>query len=343
MENNKLNKDIHFNNFVYKHIRKTSIYSSILMFPFFIIVILISIKIPFKEIFTPLELSVANSAKTVYESGIEYVELTLSEVHYTGYDSYRRNKKNGSYYYSLVNNNCTLILIETKSKKPPKLLSDYKINARLIEDSELSETVIKKLAKDLDWTVDGLTSVTSNITIDETAYHKEIYIYVGLTLITLIIIFISIIIKNIIYILFPGFHPSCIFFTRLGGSIKELNKVNYEICNDVVLKADNIILTEKYIISATTFNLEIIPIRSVFWIYEHIPAHHRIKNPSSHTLIFVCRHKIYFDFKRISSDNLSEIIKYIENRYPSILLGYSKENHDITLKKIHQKNHKQRK
>lgn len=342
MQNNKLNKDIHFNNFVYKHIRKTSIYSSILMLPFLIIVIFIGFKIPFTEIFSPLELSVANSAKTVYESGIEYVELTLSEVHYTGYDSYRRNKKTGSYYYSLVNNNCTLILIETKYKKPPKQLTDYKINARLIKDSDLSETVIKKLANDIDWTVDGLNSVTSDITIDETAYHKEIYLYVGLTLITLIIIFISIIIKNIIYIIFPGFHPACIFFTRLGGSIKELNKVNYEIIYDVILKADNIILTEKYIISATTFNLEIIPIRSILWAYEHIPSHHRIKNISSHTLIFLCRHKIYFDFKKISSDNLSEIIKFIENRYPSILIGYSKENHDLAHQKIHNKNHQKK-
>lgn len=337
MQNNKLNNDIHFNNFVYKHIRKSSVFSSILMLPFLILVIFICFKIPFKEIFFPLELSVANSAKNVYESGVEYVELTLSEVHYTGYDSYRRNKKIGSYYYSLVNNNCTLILIENKYNNPPKQLTDYKINARLIENSDLSETVIKKLAKDIDWTVDGLNSVTSNITIDETAYHKEIYLYVGLTLVTLIVIFISIIIKNIIYIIFPGFHPACIFFTRLGGSIKELNKVNYEVNNDVILKADNIVLTEKYIISATTFNLEIIPIRSILWIYEHIPSHHQIKNTSSHTLIFVCRHKIYFDFKRISSDSLSEVIKYIENRYPSILIGYSKENHDLTFQKINHK------
>ena len=342
MENNKINIDIQFNNFVYKHIRKISIYSSILMLPFLIVVIFICFKIPFKEIFSPLELSVANSAKNVYESEIEYVELTLSEVHYTGYDSYRRNQKIGSYYYSLVNNNCTLILIKNKSSNPPKQLTNYKINARLIKDSDLSETIIKKLAKDIDWTVDGLNSVTSNITIDETAYHKEIYLYVGLTLISLIIIFISIIIKNIIYIIFPGFHPACIFFTRLGGSLKELNKVNYEISYDAILKADNIILTEKYIISATTFNLEIIPIRSVIWTYEYIPSHHRIKNTSSHTLIFVCRHKIYFDFKRISSDSLSEIIKYIENRYPSILLGYSKDNHDLAQKKIHHKSHQKK-
>ena len=194
------------------------------MLPFLIVVISIGFKIPFKEFFSPMELSVANSAKNVYESGIEYIELKISEAHYTGYDSYRRNKKVGSYYYSLVNNNCTLILVETKSKNPPKKLTDYNINARLIEDSDLSKTVIKKLAKDLDWTVDGLNSVTSNITIDGTAYHKDIYLYVGLTLITLIIIFISIIVKNIIYIVFPGFHPACIFFTRLGGSIKELNK-----------------------------------------------------------------------------------------------------------------------
>ena len=304
------------------------------MIPIMIIVIFISLNIPFREIFSPMEISVANSAKTVYDSGIEYIELTLSEVHYTGYDSYRRNKKTGSYYYSLVNNNCTLILIKNKSDNPPKKLTDYHISARLVKDSELSEEIIENLAKDLNWTVEGLSSITSNITIDETSYHSDIYIYVGLTLVSILIIFISLLIKNIIYIIFPGFHPACIIFTKLGGSIKEINKVNYEINHDIIFNSDNILLTEKYIISATFFNLDIIPIRSIIWSYEHVPSHHRIKNNYSHTLILLCRHKIYFDFKKVSPDTLDMILKYFEERYPSIILGYSKENHDLAIKKI---------
>lgn len=328
-------------NYVYNRIRKSSIYSSLFMVSVLVTVIIIIRLIPFSEIFSPIKISVANSASTVYDSGVEYIDLTANEIYYTGYDSYRSGHKTGSYYYSLVNNSCTLILIKDKSSNPPETLTNYHIQARLVKNSSLSKSIIKKLAKDLNWTTDGLSSVISNVTIDETAYHYEMYIYVALSLASILIIFLSLLITNIIFIAVPGFHPACINFNRLGGSIKELNQVNREINNMVVFRTRNLILTERYIISTSALNLEIIPIRAIVWAYEHAhtPRFFKIKTNYKHTLNLLCRHRIYLYLPKDSEDNINNVLAFLRENYPNIIMGYSKENREMALKKSVVKKH----
>lgn len=324
------------NDFIYKHIRKISIYNTIVSLAAFVIIFALAFHIPFTDIFYPIQMSYANSASTVYASDVEYVEITLNNAHYTGYDYYLRGKKYASYYYSLINNSCTLILVKTDHhKKLPEVLDNYTIKARLIENSKSTDKVISSMSADLDWTYEGLNSVVSSITIDETKYHLEIYFYLAVCLGTIALILISFIIANVIYAIFPVLYPACIYFKRLSGRENKIMHVNKELSSNVILKSGNIILTEHYIISTSPFSIEIIPINKIIWAYEHSTWHHFLwfKTKLTYTLNLLCKHRIHAYSPRNTKEDIDVVINYLQDNYPDIIFGYTKENKKKAFKK----------
>src|SRR5574344_1007597 len=186
--------------FIYTHIRKISLLSGILSAIALAIFITIYINIPFTDIFYPSYLSYPSSAETVYKSGTEYVKIKLNNVKYTGYDCVKHGKVYGSYYYSLVNNSCTFILVENNGNtKPPKTLNNHTISARLVKRNDMVNSMCKSFAKDLGWTTDGLKNVSSSIVIDETEYHSNIFYYLIIFLWVMFLVLTSFLILNIFY------------------------------------------------------------------------------------------------------------------------------------------------
>ena len=324
------------NNFIYTHIRKISIYNTIISLVAFIVIVMIYFHIPFHDIFYPSQISYANSAYTVFKSDVEYIEITLNDAHYTGYDCYRKGKVYASYYYSLTNNTCTLILVQNdKAKKLPAILDNYTIKARLIENDKLTKEVIANLAADLEWTEEDLTKITAPITINETKYHQEVYFYLALCLGIITLILISYLLANIIYAIFPFCHPSCLYFKRLTNGKRNIAHVDYEVSSKVLLKSGNMILTESYILSIEALNIEIIPINKIIWAYEHSTWHHFLwfKTKLTYTLNLFCRHNIHFSSPKNTKEDIDTILNYLQDNYPKILFGYTKENHLLARKK----------
>lgn len=324
--------------YIYSHIRKTGILSSIICSIILAIVIGLYFYIPFTDVFFPNSLTFANSAATMYASDVEFVEITLNDAKYTGYDCYKHGRKYASYYYSLVNNSCTLILVSNSAKNNlPNVLNEYTIKARLVEDSKLSDEVISHMAEDLNWTETGLRSVTSNITIDETSYHLDIYSYLALVLITIGLISLGFLITNIVYIILPGLHPACINFRRLISGKRGLEHVNYELSSKLILQSGSISLTENYIVSKNFFSIEIIPINSIIWAYEHSTWHNFLwfKLKLTYTLNLMCRHGIHADSTHNTKEDIDTILNYLEDNYPDIIFGYTKDNRKLAHRKAH--------
>lgn len=324
-------------NFIYLHIRKICLYSSAISLFALIIIYIIFVRIPFSEVFSPTSMSYATSASTVYNSGVEYVEVTLNNAKYTGYDCIRLGKVYGSYYYCLVNNNCTFILVKNSSKNPlPDIINDYTIKARLVPSNSLSKKKFKDFAKDLNWTKDGLKKVSSEIIIDELSYHIDVYFYLAVYLGIMALILVSFIIVNIIYIVMPAFHPACLSFNRISHRKHSIHHVNYELSSRVIMKSGNITLTESYIVATGLFNIEIVPISKIVWAYEHSTWHHFLwfKMKLTYTLHLLCEHHIYIYSPRNTKEDIDAVIQYLQDNYPNIIFNYSKENKKLALSRI---------
>ena len=299
--------------------------------------------IPFDKMLSPTNLSYAMSASTAYDSGVDFVEITLNNARYTGIDVYRKNKPYASYYNSMVNNSCTLILV----KRPvggtlPKELNNYTIKAKLVKNDNKVKTLKKELAEELNYSTDGLDKIISPVIIDETSYHADIYFYLILIFMFAMLTPLSLIIVHVIYIIVPEFYPACINFKRLlPKGKKSLSHVNKEINSKVILKSGNITLTENYIITNGTFSIEILPISGVIWAYEHSSWHHILWIPIklTYTLHFLCRHHVYAFSPRNSKEDIDIVISYFNENYPEIITGYSKKKKEkaFSILKEHKK------
>lgn len=326
--------------YIYSHIRHISIRTISVLFIPTILIFAIAYYIPFKEIFNPPTLTYANSAYTKYDAGKEYIEIQLTNALYTGYDCTRSGKIVGSYYYCLTNNSCTFILVDTTNmNKIPQVLENYTIKAKLIQTDKLMDDVLKDFSLDIGWTYDGLKSISSPVMIDETEYNYGFYIYLAISFGLLLMILISLIIMNFLYIIIPGLHPACISFIRLTGEQKKLSQVNCELNTQVILYSGNITLTPNYLVTSGHFKLEIIPINSIIWAYKHSTLHRLlgIKFKLTYTLNILCKKRIYFSSPRNNKEDIDIILDYLKSHYPDILLEYSKENKLSALKIINKK------
>ncbi len=312
------------------------------------VIMTIFILLPFREVLSPKEISLVHQISYAYSNDVEYIEITLNDIHYTGYDSYRQGKLYASYYYSLYNNSCTLILVKNAGRKLPDTLNNYTIQARLIENDSHSSQVIEQMADDLNWTKEGLKSITSDITIDETAFKSDTYTYLAITLGVIAIIILSYLISNIVYAVIPAAHPSCIYFRRLSKDRKTIENVNNELNKHLIIRSGNTALTKNYIVCTTPFNIEIIPITRIVWAYEHSTWHHILwfKRKLTYTLSILYGHNIHIDSYGNTKEDIDVIIDYLSEHYPGIILGYTQENKIAARKKaniIYQHAKKQKK
>ena len=316
------------NNYIYKHIRISGLFSVILSVVMLLLIYIIADNIDFTEVFAPSDISSAGKAYQNYMSGNEYVNVTLNNVHYTGYDCYHHGNIYASYYYSLSGNSCTLILLENKNGRLPEELDNYHITARLVKSDKLTDTVIDMLAKDLSWTSDGLKSITSSVIIDETAYRYHLYLYLAIALGIILLIISSYLISNLIYILIPAVHPACIYFRRLSKEKKTITHVNKELYTGIIIKSGNIMLTEHYIVCASLFNIDIIPINKIIWAYEHSTWQHFLwfKIKLNYTLSILYGHRIHIDSPRNTKEDIDTIINHLKSYYPNIIFDYTLEN-----------------
>ncbi len=322
-------------NFVYNQIRKSSLVNIAVATVILTVVLVLAFNIPFNKV---LNLQYIDSVAKVSDShlkGVDYAELTIGELKYTGYDYYRRGKRYASYYYNITNNTCTFVLVENKGKEVKTSLKDHSSKARLIDNNSKTDELTTLLAKDLNWTPEGLKSITSTVMVDETLYHSTRYLYLAVSLLVILVFISLFLISNLFIMIFPAFHPSCRYLEKLTNGKKDIGTVSIEVRNRIILKTDNLILTKHYLINTSLFNFEIVPIGRIIWAYEHSKWHHILwhKTKLSYTLSILYGHKILIDSTKNTKEDIDRILDYFEENYDSIIIGYTEENRILAQKK----------
>lgn len=115
---------------------------------------------PFFNIFNPKHIK--NISQITDSSEKEYVNLTTDTLYYTGLDYVHNNKIKGHYYYSMYDNKCTFFLLTAdNSNTAQKKISELNLTAHINNDQELIANLTNSLSKQIGWTSDGLSSLTS--------------------------------------------------------------------------------------------------------------------------------------------------------------------------------------
>lgn len=300
-------------NYIYKQIRRISLINLTIPAVLAIIVVIMYINIPFGDILHPKQLNNTLDADKMYTDDVRFVNASFDKLYYTGYDYIKNGKTAGYYYYSLDDYKCTFVLVDSDNIKEPKdTISGYSMNASLEKQNDLIKKMISGFSKNLDWTNDGLLSVTSVCFIDETGFNSSMYVFFGVCLFILVVLLFSYLIINIVYFVAPGLDPACLKIKKITGNLNCLVQADAEI-NDsesIIYYSKKIIITNHYLFYRGIFNIDVIPVSAINKI--HKTAHSVFKNGC--TVSFTCTHKLKFYIPYIKKTDFNSI-KNILGKY----------------------------
>lgn len=293
-----------------------------------LIVILFSI-ISFDDIFLPPSIKTTKNVDTLYKQDTKYIEYNIEKLYYTNYDYVVNNKILGYYYYAIVDSKCTFVLLSVKTIESPKeVLTDNKGKAKLTPPDSVHKQMLTLLSKDINWTIEGITSASSSVIVNELAYHEFGYFLLLITIMIILAISIYLIIIHIVFYLHPELYPHCNKLKKYGDIFVLLGKVEHELQNNVVIKSGNTYITENFFIDISYFSLIIVPIEQIVWAYEHTKWRKFlwIKLKLSYTLNIVAKNKVKVISHENTKDNIDSMLDLIHRKHPLILIGFSKEN-----------------
>jgi hypothetical protein len=163
-------------------------------------------------------------------------------------------------------------------------------------------------------------------------------------------------IKLLVQVISYKYHPIYKAVSIYGCYEDVAKSINYEVLGKEVVSHRDIIITENWILKINTFNLNVINVKDVVWVYESITSHKQsviapgiatpstevaktfrvvinTRNPIAPTISISTTHNL--DLIEFSEENrnmsvdkrqrMVNIIDEIEKRNPRALFGYSND------------------
>ena len=95
----------------------------------------VCIRLSYFASLSPAGFNAGDNISALYNDGVRYVNCKSGTLYYTGYDYTSRGKVQAHYYYSLIDDSCTIYLISNSfikdSANPPLTLDSMSFTAAL--------------------------------------------------------------------------------------------------------------------------------------------------------------------------------------------------------------------
>lgn len=142
--------------------------------------------------FSPIAYTSEKDIDNYYDEGINYTHCTIDTLYYTGYDVVSNNKVTGHYYYTLLNDRCTIYILSSKhvgnSSNPPIVLNNQTFNATLRKNDNNFKSLLEYMSADLNWNYSGMLRHTSTTIIDQKSYSISTYILISIFTFTSVVL-----------------------------------------------------------------------------------------------------------------------------------------------------------
>lgn len=294
--------------------------------------VLVFLLVPFYKLWNPLKITNLEQIAEFYNEEHIYVDITFEKLYYSGYDYLENGKQMGSYYYALEEEVCYfVILLSELTQDQAEVLEQVHLTARLVSGGKMLQELIKGMAEDLGWTAQGLSAVTSHIVVDginATLFRSKLLFGIHILLAVIAGFTIG---RLLVFIWRPMYYPACRHM-RCYGSVKshirQLNKERKEenlICGDLTV-------TRHYLLYITRYEMQMIPLKDIFWAYKYSMYHRFRKQKLTYTLRVVGRRGVTVIASEQKKRNVDKVLAYLEEEIAGIRIGYKKE-YERTAKK----------
>ena len=313
-----------------QYIRKISAIKLILPVILCIIMVVLFIAIPSKNIFNPTNANTIGQINTVYDKDEGYVNYSLDNLEYTGYDYYSGSTPVASYYYAIDENStnlCAFFLIPLdKGSQPTELIGHYSAKAKLVDDDKYFSTFIAAYASDIGWSTEGLLDACGGFLVSDYDYHPEIFVIINILIYIVLFICVISILANLIVICIPRLHKSCRRLTIFGLDSSDFSDIDRELRKNVVIEEDNIVVTDHYLVIFGRTDLCMVPLFNIVWAYRYNRWHPlRSRDKMSYSINIITSPKEKITMHGCKKKSTDAVLRFLKNEFSHITIGYSDE------------------
>ncbi len=317
---------------IVKTIRKIYLAKLIPALLFISFTILVFFHYPFMETLFPNRLENTNDIFQAYNSGEEYLQVSVPTLYYTGYDYTHNSQKRGSYYYSFIDDKCVFFLLSNKtSNKTLTELSNLTIHGKLITDTTQSAFLIDHFSSDLSWTDTELSKITSSFIVSELdASPPTTYALLAIIGIVDVCSLVRILL-SLTFIFVPHFSSICKHLGRGKASKLALQEADLELSNNRYFYVSDMSITSHYFIDLGKYHAKIIPLNSIIWAYKHSKMNKLWG--ISYTLIIYSNNSVS-KFTHKQKYDIDFILEYLNENCPNVVIGNSKEHRILAMERF---------
>lgn len=284
---------------------------------------------PLADMLHPLAMQSSDSFKTVYETKSRYVQATFTDLKFSGYTNRQYGQTFGYYYYTMRDGQCVIVLLSPRTcEEGLPVIDSLTVVGRLVRGRTSYQTLLNRLAQDLDWTASGITNQMSNYYFSEPDFHLAttvllFVVYFGTMAYALVFLFLC-----LLFIRFPVLSPTCQNLIVFGNPGQILADAEEELATLPQLATEDMFITEHYFIMTSPLGNAIVPIQEILWIYKHSTLHKFLwyHFSISYTMHIVANRHLYIRCPKNTKSDIDGIIDYLAEANHSILVGFNEEN-----------------
>jgi len=281
------------------------------------------------ELLFPASMTADNTLESMYREDVKYVNAELNDLHFTGYTRTFLGNTTGYYYYTLRNDECFFVLLSPKTcEEGNPIIPTTTVSAELSRGGTSYQTLLDNVAKDLNWTPNGIRSKVSAYYLSEPDFNPlgNTFLF-GFIFVTGIYAFISLAL-SLLFIRFPWMSPPCQDLGLFGNARELLVQAEEELATLPQLATEDIFITEHFFIFTSIYGNAIIPIKEIIWIYKYSTMHKFFWYHFSitYTLHISASKYLYLQCPKNIKSDIDGIIDYLSEANHDILVGFSEEN-----------------
>lgn len=318
-----------FDHYITKHIR--IFYKKRLVLPlvYLAVLILLWFAVPMHYMVFPNHYQENCSLPELFQRKERYLQIDLRNVYFTGYTKKWLDKTEGYYYYTLLHDECVIVLLSPEDcQQGLPVIEEITVRCKILHDSSAADRLLSHLSEDLNWNMDGISSTVSSYMLsqpDATNANTvlSIILYVG----TAVYALVSVVFYGL-FIICPVLSPPCRRLGAYGRPARLLEQAEEELKTLPQLATDDMFITEHFFIETSNFGVAIVPIASIVWIYKYSTLHKFLWHhfSISYTLHITAGKRQYIRCPKNTKTDIDGIIDYLAEANHNILVGFSEEN-----------------
>ncbi|MBR6349439.1 MAG: hypothetical protein IKR67_02720 [Lachnospiraceae bacterium] len=313
-----------------QYIKKISTVNLIFPVIICIIMVVLLLVIPSKNVFSPTEATSIGQIKEIYSKDEGYVDFSIDDLLYTGYDYYSGSTPVASYYYSVDANSgslCAFFLIPLeKGQSPQEVINHYSAKAKLVDDDKYFSTFLAAYASDIGWSTQGLIEASGGFLVSDPDYHPEIFVITRILIYIVLLLCGISILANIIVFFVPHLHHSCRRLRIFGLDGSDVSYIDRELVKNVVIEEDNIVVTDHFLVIFGKNDLCMVPLFNIIWTYRYNRWHPlRSKDKMSYSINIITSPKDKITMHGCKKKSTDAVLKFLDEEFSHITVGYSDE------------------